>query len=43
MLELMKFDVPLWSVKLATFFSVTGGFVNVIHIEYVDFVPELGW
>ena len=29
-----------WSVKLATFFSVTGGFGSAIHIEYV---PELGW
>ena len=33
----------LWSIKLATLFSVTGGFGSVIHIEYVDFVPELGW
>ena len=33
----------LWSVKLATLFSVTGGFGSVIHVEYMDFVPELGW
>ena len=33
----------LWSVKLATLFSVTGGFGSAIHIEHVDFVPDLGW
>ena len=33
----------LWSIKLATLFSATGGFGSVIHTEYVDFVPELGW
>ena len=33
----------LWSVKLATHFPVTGGNFSVIHIEHVDFVPELGW
>ena len=33
----------LWSVKLATIFSVTGGFGNMIHVEYMDLVPELGW
>ena len=29
--------------KLATLFSATGGNFSVIHIDYVDFVPELGW
>ena len=33
----------LWSVKLATLLPATGGNFSVIHIEYVDFVPELGW
>ena len=33
----------LWSVKLATLFSATGGNFSAIHIDYVDFVPELGW
>ena len=33
----------LWSVKLATLFSVTGGNFSVIHVDYMDFVPELGW
>ena len=28
---------------LATLFSVTSDFGSVIHVEYVDFVPELGW
>ena len=33
----------LWSIILATLFSVTGGFGSAIHVEYMDFVPELGW
>ena len=33
----------LWSIKLATLFSVTGGFFSAIHIEYMDFLLELGW
>ena len=33
----------LWSLKLATLFSATGSNFSAIHIEYVDFVPELGW
>ena len=33
----------LWSVILATLFSVTSGFGSVIHVENMDFVPELGW
>ena len=33
----------LWSIILTTLFSVTSGFGSVIHIEYMDFVPELGW
>ena len=27
----------------ATLFPATGGFGSAIHIQYVDFVPELGW
>ena len=37
------FIYSLWSVKLATLFSATGGFGSAIHVEYMDFVPELGW
>ena len=33
----------LWSVILATLFSATGGNFSAIHVDYVDFVPELGW
>ena len=33
----------LWSEILATHFRATSGLVSVIHVEYVDFVPELGW
>ena len=33
----------LWSVKLATLFPATGGFGSAINVEYVDFVPQLGW
>ena len=33
----------LWSVILATLFSATGGNFSAIHVEYVDFVPELDW
>ena len=33
----------LWSIKLATLFSATGGFGSAIPVEYMDFVPELGW
>ena len=29
-------------IILTTLLSVTSGFGSVIHIEYVDFVPELG-
>ena len=29
--------------KLATLFSATGGNFSAIHIDYVDFVPVLGW
>ena len=32
----------LWSIKLATLFSATGGFRSVIHVEYMEFIPELG-
>ena len=32
----------LWSVILATLFSATGGNFSAIHVDYVDFVPELG-
>ena len=38
-----QFTYSLWSVKLATLFSATGGFGSAIHVEYMDFVPELGW
>ena len=33
----------LWFIKLATLFSVTGGFGSAIHVDNMDFVPELGW
>ena len=33
----------LWSFKLATIFSATGSNFCVIHVDYVVFVPELGW
>ena len=33
----------LWSVILATLFSATGDNFSAIPVEYVDFVPELGW
>ena len=33
----------LWSEILATLIPATSGLVSVIHVEYVDFVPELGW
>ena len=33
----------LWSIILATLFSATGGNFSAIHVDYVDFVPELGW
>ena len=35
--------LPLWCKILATLFSVTSGLVSTIHVEYVDYVPELGW
>ena len=28
---------------LATLFSATSGNFSAIHVDYVDFVPELGW
>ena len=39
----LVFLYSLWSIKLATLFSVTGGLFSAIHIEYMDFVLELGW
>ena len=37
------YSLCVWSLKLATIFSVTGSNFCVIHVDYVDFVPELGW
>ena len=36
-------NYSLWSLILTTLFSATGGNFSAIHIDYVDFVPELGW
>ena len=36
------FSYSLWSLILTTLFPVTGGNFSVIHVDYVDFVPELG-
>ena len=33
----------LWSVIVTTLFSATSGYGSAIHVEYVDFLPELGW
>ena len=40
----------LWNLLLLyptpsgpTLFSATGGNFSAIHIDYMDFVPELGW
>ena len=33
----------LWSLKLATLFLRPGSNFHAIHVDYVDFVPELGW
>ena len=33
----------LWSLILTTLFYATRGNFCAIHIDYVDFVPELGW
>ena len=32
----------LWSEIIATLLSATGGNFSVIHVDYVDFVPESG-
>ena len=39
----LRIYYSLWSVKLATLISATGGNFSAIHVDYVDFVPELGW
>ena len=36
------FQYSLWSEIIATLISATGGNFSAIHIDYVDFVPELG-
>ena len=33
----------IWSRILATLLSATGGNFSAIHVDYMDFVPELGW
>ena len=40
---LIDISYSLWSLILTTLFSVTSGNFSAIHIDYVDFVPELGW
>ena len=42
-MEFFHTKYSLWSLILATLFSVTSTFLSAIHVEYVDFVPELGW
>ena len=33
----------LWSLNLQQFFVQLGSNFRVIHVDYVDFLPELGW
>ena len=40
---LIDISYSLWSLILTTLFSVTSGNFSAIHVDYVDFVPELGW
>ena len=36
-------NYSLCSLKLATIFVRPGSNFHAIHVDYVDFLPELGW